>query len=238
MLPSGRFGRFGQRRLASTGAGSVLIVRRRLASPISKSCGCLASVFDLLLRLDRQHRAEDAVRAVGGQPLEAGFPGAHVEILEVLVGVVGGDVDRLRDRGVDVRGDGGDHVLVRLGRDFQRGDEVVGQLFDVAAEVLVEAPGVVLDGVFLERAVGHALLAAVGPGERRFDAVRGVVGKGQRDGAGRRDRQQVRVAQAVLADFGLDLGRQARGEVAAGEVELGVEQREGAALLGQFDRRR
>jgi hypothetical protein len=34
----------------------------------------------------------------------------------------------------------------------------------------------------------------------------------------------------------LDLGRQARGEVAAGQVEVGVEQREGAALLGQFDR--
>jgi hypothetical protein len=46
----------------------------------------------------------------------------------------------------------------------------------------------------------------------------------------------VRVAQAVLADFGLDVGRQARGEVAAGQVELGVEQREGAAFLGQFDR--
>ena len=30
--------------------------------------------------------------------------------------------------------------------------------------------------------------------------------------------------------------RQARGEVAAGEVEVGVEQREGAAFLGQFDR--
>ena len=40
----------------------------------------------------------------------------------------------------------------------------------------------------------------------------------------------------MLADFRLDLGRQARGEVAAGQVELGVEQREGAALLGQLDR--
>jgi hypothetical protein len=47
----------------------------------------------------------------------------------------------------------------------------------------------------------------------------------------------VGVAQAVLADLVLDfLGRQARGEVAAGEVHVGVEQREGAALLGQFDR--
>jgi len=60
--------------------------------------------------------------------------------------------------------------------------------------------------------------------------------KGQRDRPGGRDRQQVRIAQAVLADLGLDLGRQARGEVAAGEVEFGVEEREGAALLRQIDR--
>ena len=119
-LPSGRFGRSGQRRLESTGAGRFLIDRRRLASPMTKSCGALALPCGLGLGslVDREHRAEHAVRAVGGQTLEAGFPGAHVEILELLVGVVGRDVHRLRDRGVDVRGDGGDHVLVRLRRRF------------------------------------------------------------------------------------------------------------------------
>ena len=40
----------------------------------------------------------------------------------------------------------------------------------------------------------------------------------------------------MLADLVLDVGRQARGEVAAGEVQLGVEQREGATLLGKVDR--
>ncbi len=124
---------------------------------------------------------------------------------------------------------------MRLRRDFQRGDEVGRQLGHVAAEVLVQAPGVVLDRVLLVRAVGHALLARVGPREGRLDAVGGVVGEGQRDGAGRRDRQQVRVADAVLADLLLDLGRQPGGEVAAGQVEVGVEEREGAALPGQFD---
>jgi hypothetical protein len=81
-----------------------------------------------------------------------------------------------------------------------------GSLVDVAAEVLVQAPGVVLDRVLLEGAVGHALLAGVGPGEGRLDAVGGVVGEGQADGAGGGDRQQVRVAQAVLADLVLDVG--------------------------------
>ena len=40
----------------------------------------------------------------------------------------------------------------------------------------------------------------------------------------------------MLADFGLDLVGQARREVAAGKIEFGVEQREGAALPGQLDR--
>ncbi len=40
----------------------------------------------------------------------------------------------------------------------------------------------------------------------------------------------------MLADLGLDLAGQARGEVAAGEIEFGIEQREGAAFPGQFDR--
>ncbi|MPM84255.1 hypothetical protein SDC9_131326 [bioreactor metagenome] len=120
--------------------------------------------------------------------------------------------------------------------DFQRRDEVVRQVGDITTTVLVHAPGVILDRVFLDRAVLHALLAVVGPREGRLDAVRGVVGEGQRNGAGRGDGQQVRVAQAVLADFGLDVGRQARREVAAGKIQFGVEQREGAAFLGQFDR--
>ena len=195
-------------------------------------------VLRLLLlgtRGDRQHGAQHAVGAVGGEALEAGLPGVEVEVLEVDVGVVFGDVDRLGDRGVDVGGDGRDHVLVGGGGDLEGGDEVVGQLVHVAAEVAVEAPGVVFDRMLLEGAVGHPLLAGVGVGERRFDAVGGVVGEGQADGAGGRDGQQVGVAQAVLADLVLDLGGQAGGEVAAGEVEVGVEQREGTTLLGELD---
>jgi len=46
----------------------------------------------------------------------------------------------------------------------------------------------------------------------------------------------VRVAQTVIADFGLDLGRQARSKIAAGEIQLGIEQRESAAFPGQFNR--
>ena len=45
----------------------------------------------------------------------------------------------------------------------------------------------------------------------------------------------MRVSEAVLADLGLDFGWQARSKVAAGKVKLGVEQRESAAFLGQFN---
>jgi hypothetical protein len=46
----------------------------------------------------------------------------------------------------------------------------------------------------------------------------------------------VRVAQAVLADLGFDVGRQAGCKVATGEVQLGIEQRECTAFLGHVDR--
>ena len=196
-------------------------------------------VMRLLLvgaRRDRQHRTQHGVGAIGGQALEAVLPRGEVEILEFAVGVVLGHVHRLRDRGVDIGRDHSDHVLVRLGGDFQGGDEGLGQIVDVAAEVAVEAPGVVLDCVFLEGAVGHALAPGVGVGEGRFDAVGGVVGEGQADGAGGGDGQQVRVADAVLADLVLDLGRQTRGKVAARQVEVGVEEREGAAFTRQLGR--
>jgi hypothetical protein len=70
------------------------------------------------------------------------------------------------------------------------GDEVGRQLPHVAAARAIEAVGVVFDRVFLPAAV-DALLARVGPRERRLDAVRRVVGEGEADGAGGRDRQQV-----------------------------------------------
>ncbi len=95
----------------------------------------------------------------------------------------------------------------------------------------------ILDRIGLRAAVGHALLARVRPGERRLDAVARVVGEGQADRAGGRDRQQVRVAQALRAHLVLQRGRQARGERAARQVEVGVEQRERAALQREIGRR-
>ena len=96
----------------------------------------------------------------------------------------------------------------------------------------------ILDGVLLRAAVRHALLAVVGPAEGGLDAVAGVVGKGQADGAGGRDRQQVRVADAVLPDLLAQVRRQTRGESATRQVEIGIERREGPALAREFHRRR
>ena len=93
----------------------------------------------------------------------------------------------------------------------------------------------VVDREFLQRTVGHALLARIGPREGRLDAVRGVVGERQADGPCRGDGQQVRVAQAVLLDELLDRRRQARGEARAREIEVGVEERERAALARELD---
>ncbi len=188
------------------------------------------------LRSHGQHRTQHLVRPVGGEALEAGFPGVQVEVLEFLVGVVLGHVDGLGDAGVHVGRHRRHHLLVRARGNLQRGDEPGRQLGHVAARRLVAAPGVVLDREFLERAVGHALLARVDPGEGRLDAVGGVVGEGEADGASRRDRQQVRIAEAVLLDERLYLFRQAGRKAGARKEQVGVEKRKSAALLRQIDR--
>ena len=204
--------------------------------------GLVGRLLFLLGRLGFQHGAQDGVGPVGGQTLEAGLPGLLVQVLEVFVRVVGRDVDGLGDGGVNVGLHGFHHRHVLLGRHGQGVDEVVGQVVHITTLRLEQPPGVILDHVFAAAAVGLALAARVGPGERRLDAVAGVVGKGQADRAGRRDGQQVAVADAVLADVGLDVVRQARGEAALtllaalAQVAVGIELREGALFLGQLDR--
>ena len=184
-----------------------------------------------------QDRTQHIVGPVGGQALESRLPGLQVQILEIRVRVVGRDVDGLGDGRVDVGRDRCDHLLVGLCAHFQRGDEGVGEWCVRALQVPVQPPGVVLDRVFAKAAVGHAFLACVGPAEGWLDAVAGVVGKGQADGAGGCDRQQVRVAQPMHADAVLEPGGQARRETLAAQVQVGVEQRERPALAGQLDRR-
>src|SRR6185503_1262275 len=97
----------------------------------------------------------------------------------------------------------GNHLLMGVGADLQRGDEVGRQLPHVGAARAIQAVGVVFDRVLLP-AVVDALLARVGPRERRLDAVRRVVRKRQADGAGGRDRQQVGVTQPLVLDQLLD----------------------------------
>ncbi len=121
------------------------------------------------------------------------------------------------------------------GGHFQRGDEGRRQGAHVAAHAAVQAPGVVGDFVLAGGVVGHALLTGIDPRERRLDAVAGVVGKRQADGAGGRHGEQVRVADAMRGDVGAKGFGQTLGEAAV-EVFCRVEQREGALLLGEIDR--
>jgi hypothetical protein len=159
--------------------------------------------------IDRQHAAQHLVRAIRRDAFEPRVPRFEIQILEVLVRIVLGDVHRFADRGIDVRRDGSDHAHVIARGDVHRGHEMRRQVRHVAAEVLVQAPGVVFDVVRLVRVVRHALLALIGPRVRRLYAVRCVIGEGERDRAGRGDGQQVAVAYAVFADVGLDVLRQA-----------------------------
>ena len=90
--------------------------------------------------------------------------------------------------------------------------------------------------VVLGAAVHHAFLARVEPRERRLDTVGGVVREGQRDGARGGDGEQVAVADAVLAYLVFQLVRQARGEAWCGQVFVGIQQWELAALDSQVHR--
>src|SRR3546814_7132431 len=110
----------------------------------------LAVVFDLLVARDFHHGAVVELEAVGGvgkvgllhqhalegggveaeggAALQALFVGVAVDVLEVLVRVVGGDVGGLGDRGVHPLLGGGLDVDVFGRGDVVGGDEVVGQL--------------------------------------------------------------------------------------------------------------
>ena len=187
-------------------------------------------------RVHRQHGAQCGVGAVGGDALQTHAVGLQVQVGKVGEGVVGWDVDGLGDGRVDEGGHGRHHFHVGDRAHVLGRHESLGQVLGVTATAQVDAVGVVFHGVDAVAAVGHALLAVVGPREGGLDAVGGVVGKSQGDGAGGRDRQQVRVAQAVLADLLAQLLGQALGERTGVQILLGVEQREGAALLGQLHR--
>jgi hypothetical protein len=73
-----------------------------------------------------------------------------------------------------------------------------------AVDMPERAVGVVLDQKLLHRVVRHALAALVEPAECGLDAVRCVIREGKRNRAGRRDREQVAVADAVRSNRGLD----------------------------------
>ena len=104
----------------------------------------------------------------------------------------------------------------------------------VAAQLAIHPVRMILDVERLAAAVGHALGAPVRPREGGLDAVRRVVGEREAHGAGRRDRQQVAVANAVCADRVLHIVGQARCEGAFLEILRGIEERKCAALAGRI----
>ena len=188
------------------------------------------------LRCHFEHGAQNAVRAVRGQTLQSRMPGLQIQVLEIGVRVVFRHVDGLGDGGVHVGLHRFHHRHVITGGHVHGAHEVLGQRIGIAAERLEQTPCVVFDDVFALAAIGLALAARVAPREWRLDTVRCVVRKGQAHRAGRRDRQQVAVANAVLANRLLEFLRQAAGKGAGGQVAIRIELGEHALFLGQLDR--
>src|SRR5674476_316582 len=96
-----------------------------------------------------------------------------------------------------------------LSAHLQRRHKSWGQCSLFSKQVTIKSPGVILDRVLLETAVNHTFFAGIGPTERRLDAVTGVIRKGEADGAGGCNREQVRIAQPMRTNAFLQGGRQA-----------------------------
>ena len=121
-----------------------------------------------------------------------------------------------------------------LGRQGLRIDEVIRQRRGFAFQPAEHAIGVIRDLLLAPAAVRHQHVARIAKAEHRLEAGRNIVGK-QGDRAGRRDRGQQRVADAVFGDRVAQLGVEARDRL-AGQVFVAVEQREGAFLGSQLGR--
>ncbi len=175
------------------------------------------------------------VRAKGRAALAALLVGIQINVLELLEGQVARDVDRLGDRAVHVFLEAGLDIDMRARRDLVGGRKILRQGALARGKVALQAIGVVLDRVLLVLvAMADAHAARVGEGEDRFEAARNVAGE-ERDGAGRRDRDQVRIADAVLADAAAQLLGQLLDKFAL-QIAFAVEQREGALLDRQVNR--
>ena len=160
----------------------------------------------------------------------------HVQLLEFFVWTIRWHVDRFRDARVDARRHGGHHLHLRQRAHLQGGDESgTGHRLRPLA-FAIQPHRVVLDPVFPDPPVRQPPAPRESPCVGGLDAAARVVRKGQADGAGGRDRQQVRVAHAVRANQRLQRIRKTGGEGARAEVGIGLEERKGTPLAGEFAR--
>ena len=166
----------------------------------------IAGIGDILL--PHQHPLEGlGVEAEGGAALEALPVGVEVDILEVLVIDIAGDVDRLGNTGIHPGLGRCLHIHVLPRRDVVGGDEVVRQgvrpLGDEGRGLRVHqvAIGQQLVGIHLHFFLAFLALAnhvaGVLLGESRLYAIAGIVGQGQGDGAGGGDGAVMGEAAAV-----------------------------------------
>ena len=181
-----------------------------------------------------ENGAAHIARAIGGAALEALLIGVRIDALEGLEGNVGGHVDRLGNRAVDIVLHGGLHGDVFGGRERLRIDEIIRQLRLFAEAGVILLHGIVLHALLAARAVGQQNFPRIGIGENRLDA-RGHIAREKRDGAGRRDGGDERVADAVFGDRLAHILIQ-RGDGLARQIGVRVEQREGALFGGEIDR--
>src|ERR1700730_8722921 len=148
----------------------------------------VSGVLEIVL-LDQNTLERFRIEAKRGAALQALFEGVQVDVLEILILVIGGDVRGLGDGGVHPQLRGRLNVDMLLRADVVRRDEVVGQLFgrrlrirhgarihQFAVSEEFERKDVDL---FLRLLAFANDVAKVMVRERRLDAVRCIVGERQ-----------------------------------------------------------
>src|SRR5665647_2026963 len=168
-----------------------------------------------------------------GAALQVQVIGQIIDPLELVEWAIFRDVDGLRYRVVDEWLQRGLHVEMGFDRQVGGRDEPVRGRCRGAGRRAPQLKRIVGQQEFFRRAIFGQHFAPVGRGEDRLQSAGYVAGQ-ETDRAGRRDRNQVTIADAVRLNSILYVFRQAPDKVAL-QIFIALEIREASFFLREFD---
>ena len=186
-----------------------VVTADHVPSPQVMSGSVLPLSFRLRLTAGEQNALPELVWAEDRAALDAAGPALPIDLLALVEGVIGGDVDGLGHRHVHVLGYHRQHSYVVVHVHFQCCDKgrIGDDLLPLRQHRLIEAVGVVADLDDLDVRLilsSHLDPAVILQGEDGLNAAGAVVAEGQGHGAGGRHGEELAIAEAVLQDLIVD----------------------------------